>query len=98
MPFAGYTNFADCVRQNQDKGDPDAYCATIMRAVEGKELSEEELRKARDVGGFESPEPGNLSEGGKQVLARVYAECRKDGSSKEKCAKIAGGSVLQPAC
>ena len=115
MPFAGYTNFADCVKQNQDKGDPDAYCATIMRAVEGKILSEDEwlqmkpcdqafflcscgslmgeLRKARDVGGFESPEPGDLPEGGKQVLARVYAECRAGGNAKEKCAKIAWGAV-----
>ena len=35
-PFAGYRNFADCVRKNQDKKDPKAYCATIMRKVEGK--------------------------------------------------------------
>ena len=35
-PFAGYKNFADCVKKNQDKEDPEAYCATIMRKVEGK--------------------------------------------------------------
>lgn len=35
-PFAGYTNFQDCVNKNRDKKDPDAYCATIMRQVEGK--------------------------------------------------------------
>jgi HK97 family phage prohead protease len=36
MPFAGYTNFDDCVRKNKNKKDPEAYCATIMREVEGK--------------------------------------------------------------
>jgi len=34
MPFAGYKNFADCVRKNSGKSDPKAYCATIMRATE----------------------------------------------------------------
>jgi len=35
-PFGGYKNFKDCVEHNRDKKDPDAYCATIMRDVEGK--------------------------------------------------------------
>jgi len=34
-PFGGYENFADCVNANQDKDDPNAYCASIMHAVEG---------------------------------------------------------------
>lgn len=34
-PFAGYTDFEDCVRQNKDKDDPKAYCATIISQVEG---------------------------------------------------------------
>lgn len=34
MPFAGYTDFDDCVAQNQDKSDPEAYCAAIQRQVE----------------------------------------------------------------
>lgn len=33
-PFAGYKDFDSCVAQNQDKKDANAYCATIMRAVE----------------------------------------------------------------
>ena len=36
MPFAGYKDFADCVAKNQDKSDPEAYCAVIMRKVEKK--------------------------------------------------------------
>lgn len=34
MPFAGYKDFAACVAANQDKANPEAYCATIMRKVE----------------------------------------------------------------
>jgi len=33
LPFAGYKNFADCVRKNQDKDNPSAYCAFIARKV-----------------------------------------------------------------
>ena len=34
-PFAGYKDFDDCVKQNQHAKDPEAYCATIERAVQG---------------------------------------------------------------
>lgn len=33
-PFAGYEDFDACVKANQDKEDPDAYCASIMQRVE----------------------------------------------------------------
>jgi hypothetical protein len=33
---AGYSSFDDCVAQNQDKGDPGAYCASIMRQIGGE--------------------------------------------------------------
>lgn len=36
-PFAGYESFDDCVRENQDKDDPEAYCAEIQRKVEKKD-------------------------------------------------------------
>ena len=41
MPFAGYENFADCVAKNQDKEDPEGYCAAIQRQVEGDGKTEE---------------------------------------------------------
>ncbi len=51
-PFGGYTDFADCVSKNSGKEDPEAYCATIMRKVEGngdkgkdKETASFEVRK-----------------------------------------------------
>lgn len=59
-PFAGYDDFEDCVQQNSDKDDPQAYCGKIKHEVEGRieaadeiELSEsdavaayQELKKA----------------------------------------------------
>ena len=35
IPFGEYENFEDCVAKNQDKADPEAYCATIKRQIEG---------------------------------------------------------------
>lgn len=36
MPFANYDDFEACVRAHSDKDDPEAYCATIKRQVEGQ--------------------------------------------------------------
>ena len=36
MPFAGYNNFAACIRANRNKRNPQAYCGAIMHEVEGK--------------------------------------------------------------
>jgi len=41
-PFAGYDDFEDCVQQNQDKEDPEAYCGEIQRKVKGAEQTMEE--------------------------------------------------------
>ncbi len=88
-PFAGYKDFKACVADNDDKSDPEGYCATIMRAVEGK-------RAGQQYGGFEAPEPSpHYSEHQRIVLAHAYASCRstqgesEDPADKEKCAKIA---------
>jgi len=37
---AGYTSFDDCVSKNQDKSDPEAYCADIRRKLIGESLKE----------------------------------------------------------
>lgn len=34
MPFGRYRDFDDCVSKNQDKEDPEAYCAEIERRAE----------------------------------------------------------------
>lgn len=51
------------------------------------------MTEAKTVGGFESPEPGDLPKAEADILAKVYAKCRADGGDKEKCAKIAWGAV-----
>jgi hypothetical protein len=38
-PFAGYKDFHDCVRKNQDKDNPEAYCGSIKHQVEGSRQS-----------------------------------------------------------
>jgi hypothetical protein len=64
--------------------------AELMEIFENEK---EDVMKARTVDGFESPEPGDIPEKGKQLLAETYAKCRKDGGEKEKCSKIAWGAV-----
>lgn len=39
IPFGEYDSFEDCVAKNQDKGDAEAYCATIKRQIEGSQKS-----------------------------------------------------------
>ena len=49
-PMAQYRNFASCIAKNKSKRNPQAYCATIMRAVEGKSkqsYSKETVERAR---------------------------------------------------
>lgn len=36
MPFAGYDSFADCVADNQDKDDPEAFCAWLHYRAKGE--------------------------------------------------------------
>ena len=37
-PFAGFRDFQDCVNQNRDKRNPDAYCGSIKHEVEDKAM------------------------------------------------------------
>jgi len=49
MPFGTYDDFDDCVRQNSDKDNPEAYCAAIKREIEGEgALTAEQLDLAED--------------------------------------------------
>jgi len=48
-PFAGYKNFAECVKKNQDKDDPEAYCGAIQAKVEkSKDMFREVLENMRN--------------------------------------------------
>lgn len=39
MPMGEYKNFADCVAQNSDKENPEAYCGRIRQKVEGEDIN-----------------------------------------------------------
>jgi len=36
MPFGPYTDFADCVKKNRHKGNPEAYCAVVHQKITGQ--------------------------------------------------------------
>jgi hypothetical protein len=48
MPFAGYEDFDQCVVDNADKNNPEAYCAAIQNEVEGEKEMGEIALKALD--------------------------------------------------
>lgn len=62
-PFAGYKDFATCVAANKDKGDAEAYCATIMRQVEGTNKG-----MVEDQAGEKCPHCGYIPSDGKETL------------------------------
>lgn len=39
MPFAGYPDFAACVADNQDKDDPEGYCAALEQQATGANMT-----------------------------------------------------------
>lgn len=45
-----YSNFEDCVSQNSDKGDPDAYCAEVMRKSHGETLQPDDEMPKPELG------------------------------------------------
>ena len=45
MPMGQYENFADCVRKNQDKSDPQAYCGAIQKQTENTKMSDTTKKK-----------------------------------------------------
>ena len=50
VPFAGYKDFDECVRKNQDKADPKAYCGSIKAKAENegdKDMAELESKITR---------------------------------------------------
>lgn len=61
-PFAGYEDFEACVRANQDKGDPEAYCGAIRHRVEGAS-SLTQVQQVTDPNNHPTPQDDDLPEG-----------------------------------
>lgn len=51
MPFGEYKDFADCVGKNQDKENPEGYCAIIHKNITGKYPNEmeEKMTSAKEA-------------------------------------------------
>jgi hypothetical protein len=49
MPFGEYDSFEDCVSKNQDKKNPEGYCASIEKKITGKWSAEESFRERLNV-------------------------------------------------
>jgi len=69
-PFAGYKDFADCVRQNKDKEDPEAYCAVIMRKVEGETKKDDAETENTNKAYKQSNENSNKENGGESMTIK----------------------------
>jgi len=50
MPFGKYADFDACVKANRDKDDPQAYCAALMRMIEGVPVKAKPAPKRKDSG------------------------------------------------
>ena len=82
-PFGKYDSFDDCVSKNSDKDDPDAYCATIKRQVEGKSIGGFLKSAMKAIEDFIIPHP----EPSKVVPEPVSVEPRSSSFTLTKDAK-----------
>jgi hypothetical protein len=76
-PFADYENFADCVAKNKDKADPEAYCATIKRSVEGNQMLGGKKKEM-------SSETGEVIENTAEEFNKCVSQRMADGYTKEQ--------------
>lgn len=75
MPFGPYDDFDQCVAENSDKNDPEAYCAVIKRDIEGEgALTAEEARHAQE----DPCQPGYTMVGTKTVNGQTVPNCVPD--------------------
>ena len=47
MPFGQYKNFADCVKKNRDKKNPEAYCAEIERRIKARRQAKHSKKRKK---------------------------------------------------
>jgi len=86
-PFGKYESFADCVSKNQDKNDPEAYCASLEEKITGKWPAEDQTKiKGGKKGLSEDKDAGTTtpSEFQECVSARV-AEGWDEQAAKDYC-------------
>ena len=47
MPFGGFKDFKDCVSKSKGEKSPEAFCAVIMRKVEGKGMNKVKIARKK---------------------------------------------------
>lgn len=88
-PFGEYEDFNECVRDNQDKRDPEAYCAEIHKEITGEYPSEKTKKKSKNpliLGENEVPDKDKLKRGllyllkqnEKYIIDKVRKEMKED--------------------
>jgi len=80
MPFGEYKDFDDCVSKNKDKDDPEAYCATIKRNIEGEVFDPKELEMGKKVEMEHTDNPDEAEKIAKDHLKEVpdyYTKLKK---------------------
>lgn len=78
MPFGDYKDFKECVADNQDKRNPEAYCALIHYEITGTWPN---IKKYNKKGEKEMPEKNRSSEGSyEQRMERLRAHFDKENS------------------
>src|SRR3990167_5892944 len=80
MPFAGYSDFADCVARNREKDNPQAYCGAIQHEVEGKSNDGYAL--------------SDLPENARAIWATSFVEALKK-NEPSGASKVAWASVMR---
>jgi hypothetical protein len=70
-PFAGYTNFDDCLAKNKDKSNPSAYCGYIKHQVEDKKKKESKQIPEQPVNTMTTEQPAKLPVAIDQVVSPV---------------------------
>ena len=87
MPFADYSDFDACVSKNQDKQDPEAYCAVVKRKTEGEMSMEDAIAEVRDM--MESS-PHRLHVGRQLTASSIERIEEDDGSIRYKNVELLG--------
>ncbi len=68
MPFAGFEDFEDCVNKNQDKSNPEAFCALLMQRAEKGQVANLDNSVQDNFEGSNSMDENAISIAGPFVL------------------------------
>lgn len=89
-PFGPYKDFGDCVQKNQDKSDPNAYCAVIKKNIEGASVQQNSSEQT-----IEGHEVRVIKQGPKQYEVHVDNKFIADTNDESTGFRIAENFILK---